>query len=186
MTFMEEDYREIITKAICGKGNKFTKAKHKVTPPHKPTSILGCWVINHKYKARIGAKNKVEVTGSYDINIWYSYHKNTKTEAITERVTYTETIPLSERDKQCFHGADDVIVKVTQQPNCLECQISKCGQQIIVEIERGFIVKLLGETTVYVKVDPSYQPTDDSFAHDHEHDHHGEASPDYLQSKKHE
>ncbi|HLS20466.1 MAG TPA: outer spore coat protein CotE [Bacillota bacterium] len=185
MTFMEDNYREIITKAVCGKGNKFTKAKHKVTPPHKPSSILGCWIINHKYKARKVAKNKVEVTGSYDINIWYSYHKNTKTEAITERVTYTETIPLSERDKKCFRGADEVIVKVTQQPNCLECQISKCGEQIIVEVERGFTVKLLGETKVYVRVDPSYHTSDDFYEDYDSHDHYSKSSPDFLPEKKH-
>lgn len=33
--------REIITKAICGKGRKFSTATHTVTPPHHPTSILG-------------------------------------------------------------------------------------------------------------------------------------------------
>jgi len=171
MTYMHDHYREIITKAVCGKGNKFTKAKHKITPPHKPSSILGCWIINHKYKARKVAKDKVEVTGSYDISIWYSFHKNTKTEAITERVTYKETVPLTEKDKHCFRGADEVIVKVTQQPNCLECEISKCGEKILVEVERGFTVKLLGETKIYVKVDPSHKVSDDFYDDFADHDH---------------
>ena len=33
--------REIITKAICGKGRKFSTVTHTVTPPNGPTSILG-------------------------------------------------------------------------------------------------------------------------------------------------
>jgi len=179
MTFTEDNYREIITKAVCGKGNKFTKAKHKVTPPHKPTSILGCWIINHKYKARKIDQNKVKVSGSYDINVWYSYHKNTKTEAISDRVEYTDLIPLSERDKKCFKGADEVIVKVTQQPNCLECEISKCGQKILVEVERGFVVKLLGETKVFVKVEPHYH-----HEHHEHHDHYSKSDSDFSRPKR--
>lgn len=43
--------REIITKAICGKGRKFSTVTHTVTPPNGPTSILGAWIINHQYEA---------------------------------------------------------------------------------------------------------------------------------------
>jgi len=162
MTFLDKEHREIITKAVCGKGRKFTKATHSVSPTHRPSSILGCWVINHKYNAKKKSKDTVEINGSYDINIWYSYHENTKTEAITERVTYSDTIPLSIRDRHCISDDYDVVAKLTQQPNCLECKIEKKGHKITVEIERGFIVKVIGETKVYVKVDPS------EYHHDHD------------------
>ena len=33
--------REIITKAVCGKGRKFSTVTHTVIPPNGPTSILG-------------------------------------------------------------------------------------------------------------------------------------------------
>ena len=44
------------------------------------------------------SKDTVEMIGSYDINIWYSYNDNTKTEVVTERVTYSDHIPLSVKD----------------------------------------------------------------------------------------
>lgn len=154
MTYLDQEYREIITKAVCGKGRKFTKEDHLITPSHRPSSILGCWVINHLYNAKIKSKNTVEVTGSYDINIWYSYNDNTKTEVITERVTYCDRVPLTKKDSHCLNDEFDVIAKVVQQPNCLECNIVKHGNKVAVEIEREFIVKIIGETKVYVKVDP--------------------------------
>src|SRR5690625_807029 len=152
MSFLEQEYREIITKAVCGKGRKFTKENHTVSPSHRPSSILGCWVINHLYNAKKTSDDTVEVNGSYDINIWYSYNDNTKTEVVTERVSYCDRIPLSVKDDNCMNDEFDVIAKVIQQPNCLECKIAKKGNKIIVEIEREFIVKVIGETKVYVKV----------------------------------
>lgn len=158
MTFLDHEYREIITKAICGKGRKFTKDQHTVTPTHRPTSILGCWVINHLYHAKMISEDTVEVKGSYDINIWYSYNDNTKTEVVTERATYCDKIPLGKRDKNCIGDDFEVIANVVQQPNCLECKIKKSGQKIVADIEREFRVKVIGETKIYVKV-----------SHDHKH-----------------
>lgn len=154
MSFLEKKYREIITKAVCGKGKKFTQESHSVSPSHKPTSILGCWVINHLYNAKKKSEDTVEVNGSYDINIWYSYNDNTKTEVVTERVTYTDYIPLSVKDDHSLNDDYDVICKVLQQPNCLECDIQKKSHKIKVDIEREFLVQVIGETKIYVKVDP--------------------------------
>jgi len=161
MSFLEQDYREIITRAVCGKGRKFTQATHSVTPSHRPSSILGCWVINHLYNAKKKSEDTVEVNGSYDINIWYSYNDNTKTEVVTERVTYCDYIPLSIKDDNCLNDEYDVICKVIQQPNCLECKIANQGHKIVVEIEREFVVQVIGDTKICVRVDPKGCDNDD-------------------------
>src|SRR5690625_1666028 len=102
MSFHDKEYREIITKAVIGKGKKFTEATHAISPSHQPSSILGCWVINHLYNAKKKSADTVEINGSYDINIWYSYNDNTKTEVVTERITYCDYIPLSVKDDNCL------------------------------------------------------------------------------------
>jgi spore coat protein E len=152
MSMDENNYREIITKAVCGKGRKFSQSAHTVTPMHKPSSILGCWIINHKYKAYKDG-DCVVVEGSYDINIWYSYSNNTKTEVVTETCTYKDVIPLSVRDKNC-DKFEDCHVRVLQEPNCLEATISPNGNKIVVQVEREFIVEVIGETKVCVYVNP--------------------------------
>jgi len=183
MSFLEQEYREIITKAVCGKGRKFTKENHTVSPSHRPSSILGCWVINHLYNAKKTSKDTVEVNGSYDINIWYSYNDNTKTEVVTERVSYCDRIPLSVKDENCINDEFDVIAKVVQQPNCLECKIAKKGNKVIVEIEREFIVKVIGETKVYVKVSGKKIKDDDDWDFDLTDAELSDVNPDFDNQK---
>lgn len=153
MSIADHEYREIIAKAVCGKGRKFSQATHTISPTHKPSSILGCWIINHDYKAKKDG-DCVEVDGSYDINIWYSFNKNTKTEVVTETVKYKEVIPLTIKDENCISDEFDVVVRALQQPNCLEATIASNGHKIIVQVEREFVAEILGETKLCVYVNP--------------------------------
>lgn len=52
MGFQDQSYREIITKAVIGRGRKFSKHIDHIRPDNKPSSILGCWIINHRYHAK--------------------------------------------------------------------------------------------------------------------------------------
>lgn len=146
-------YREIITKAVVAKGRKFTKSSHTICPAHHPSSILGCWIINHKYEA-IKVGKKVEIHGSYEINVWYSYNHNTKTEVVTDKVQYTDVVSIRYRDPDSLDD-QDVIAKAVQQPNCLEAIISPNGQDILVRVEREFFVEVIGETKICVAVSPN-------------------------------
>ncbi|GGL65315.1 outer spore coat protein CotE [Sporolactobacillus putidus] len=148
----ENAYREIITKAVCGKGKKFSQSAHTVTPTHKPSNILGCWVINHKFKTQY-QKDAVVVEGTYDINTWYSYNNNTRTEVVCETVGYRDRVPLTLRDKQAFSDRADVSCRPLQEPNCLEAKIAPNGNKVVAQVEREFLVEVIGETKVKVKVD---------------------------------
>lgn len=41
------NFREIVTKAVIGKGKKTFSNHYTLVPQEAPTTILGCWVINH-------------------------------------------------------------------------------------------------------------------------------------------
>ena len=147
------EFREIITKAVVGKGRKYTKSTHTCESNHEPTSILGCWVINHTYEARKNGKS-VEIEGYYDVNTWYSFDENTKTEVVTERVSYTDEVNIGYRDKN-FSGEDlEIIARVIQHPNCLEATVSSSGNSIVVTVEREFVTEVVGETKICVNVNP--------------------------------
>ncbi|MBB6449233.1 spore coat protein E [Geomicrobium halophilum] len=153
MATNKEHYREIITKAVCGKGKKFSKTTHSIKPNHRPTSILGCWVINHKYDAKRKG-DSVEINGDYDINVWYSYDNNTKTDVATEKVSYKETIPLTMRSDEVMTDDLDVIARATKQPNTLEASIDKKEKEVCVEVEREFAAEVVGETKVCILIHP--------------------------------
>ncbi|BDG47968.1 MULTISPECIES: outer spore coat protein CotE [Parageobacillus] len=174
------EYREIITKAVVGKGRKFTQSTHTVTPPNRPSSILGCWIINHRYDAKKSDKT-VEIHGNYDINVWYSYNNNTKTEVVTETVSYTDAVKLKYRDNDDIINDDtDIIVRVIQQPNCLECTISPNGNKIVVDVEREFVAEVIGETKLYVAINPEGRSSDDDFEYDELDEELEDLSPDLL------
>ena len=40
-------YKEIVTKAVIGKGKKMTSNSLQIKTEYEPNTILGCWVINH-------------------------------------------------------------------------------------------------------------------------------------------
>ncbi|CAM2787517.1 outer spore coat protein CotE [Paenibacillus sediminis] len=169
MSLSHKHCREIITKAICGKGRKFSTVTHTVTPPHNPTSILGAWIINHQYEA-VSAGDGIEVVGTYDINIWYSYDKNSQTDVAKETVSYVELVPLSYLDPNHRASTVEVSAEATQEPSCVEASVSSGGGSVIIRVEREFAVELVAETKVRVKVctdhDHDYEDKDFDFSGD--------------------
>jgi spore coat protein E len=153
MSIKEKDLqcREIITKAVCGKGRKFSQVSHTVTPQHAPTSILGAWIINNQYEAA-RSSDGVEVLGTYDINIWYSYDKNTKTDVAKESISYVDVVPLTYLDKKHKAGTAEVSADATQEPNCVDASVSTHGESVIIRVEREFAVEMVAETKVCIVV----------------------------------
>ena len=143
--------REIITKAICGKGRKFSTVTHTVTPPNNPTSILGAWIINHQYEA-VAAADGIEVVGTYDLDIWYSYDKNSKTDVAKETVSYVERVPLSYLDPNHRSSTVEVSAEAVQEPSCVEANVSSNGRSVVLRVEREYAVELVAETKIFVKV----------------------------------
>ncbi|EGQ27445.1 outer spore coat protein CotE [Mammaliicoccus sciuri] len=141
-----------MTKAVIAKGKHRSDSTVTLKPPNRPSSILGCWVINHTHQAKkVG--NHVEVTGSFDVNVWYSHHDHSKTSVFTESIPYKDKIALHYRDEPTS-SKEETIVTVLQHPNCTEASISECGQNFSISIERELLVEMVGETKVSVTIHP--------------------------------
>ena len=154
MNFYHDDYREIITRAVCSRGKKRSKHTHMLSPAYEPTTILGCWIINHTYKAKRKDATTVKVVGNYDIHVWYAYDQNMKTAIVTENVSYQVDVAMKKEDENCLQNdCDDILAKVTKQPTCLQCHIEKESKKIKVEVEKEIAIQVIGETKVYVKVE---------------------------------
>jgi spore coat protein E len=153
--------REIITQAVCGKGSKYSQTTHTIHPANRPSSIGGCWVMNHSFTAEL-VGDFVEVHGRFDINVWYSYNGNSETAVAKDTVSYVEQIPLRELDPNCFREEMEVSGKVVQAPNCLDATIVDNGKEIIVRVEKELAVEVIGKTKVFVLVcDPPNKKEED-------------------------
>lgn len=139
-------YREIVTKAVIGKGKKYFKNKYSVNSEITPSTILGCWIVNHKFKGRLDNDDAL-VDGSFDINIWYSSDNNTKTNVIKETINYNEVINIKSKIDVDLDSSE-IIVKVLKQPECLNVNIN--GNTIDFEIEKELGIEVVGDTKVKI------------------------------------
>ena len=142
-------FKEIVTKAIIGKGKKYYKNSYTIETENEPTTVLGCWVINHKFKgSEVGGK--IVVDGSFDVNIWYSYDNDTKTTVITKKISYSESVMVRQREST-DSTVRDIMVRSLKQPNCTNAKEN--GKSISIEIEKELGIEIVGDAKVRIAVD---------------------------------
>lgn|SRR5574344_837353 len=152
-------FKEIVTKAIIGKGKKYFKNSYNLTTETMPTTVLGCWVINHNFKGYKSGE-KIGVDGSYDVNIWYSYDNDSKTTVVNKKVTYNDLFNVKIKENAELTSDTDVIVRTLKQPNCIQVDIDSNGN-INFEIEKELGVEIIGETKVKISIEDDEEPWDD-------------------------
>lgn len=152
-------YKEIVTKAIIGKGKKSFKNTYTAVAEHEPSTVLGCWVINHQFKG-YKAGDKVGVNGSFDVNIWYSYDDDSKTTVINKKIDYNELFNVRVRDDADIAGDTDIIVRSLKQPTCSSVNPIE-GKNISFDITKELGVEIVGETKVKIAVEDDEDPWDE-------------------------
>ena len=138
------NYKEIVTKAVVSKGKKLFTTNHSATVSN-PSTVLGCWVINHNFNGTKSGNN-ISIDGSYDVNIWYSYDNDTKTDVVKETNTYHEVVHM--RNVNDVEG-EEIIVRSLKQPNPLKVEID--GNNINYVIEKELGIELVGDVKVKIE-----------------------------------
>ena len=82
-------YREIVTRAVVGKGKISNNGEVIVNTSNSVSKVLGCWVINHYFVSNF-EEGKVFAKGRYDIHVWYGYNKDSDTILHKQTVDYFE------------------------------------------------------------------------------------------------
>lgn len=152
-------YKEIVTKAVIGKGKKFFKNNYTIEAETKPSTVLGCWVINHKFKGYKSGE-KIGVDGSYDVNIWYSYDNDSKTTVVNKQIKYNEVFNVKTKSDADLTGDTDIIVRTLKQPTCSKVDITGDGN-ITFDIEKELGVEVVGETKMKIAIEDDEEPWDD-------------------------
>ena len=148
------NYKEIVTKAVISKGKKLFTTNHSIAVTN-PSTILGCWVINHNFNGSL-VDGKIVIDGSYDVNIWYSSDNDTKTLVVTDTNTYHEVINMRERDDV---SGEDIIVRSLKQPSCVKAEID--GNSISYTIEKELGIELVGDIKVKIEASLDEDPWDE-------------------------
>lgn len=138
-------FKEIVTKAVIGKGKKTFTDNLSLQVDNNPSTILGCWVINHNFKGSMSNKTVV-ISGSYDINIWYSYANDTKTEVLKQTQNYEETINVQGVNETTEN--EEVIIRNLSGPSCTKAEIN--NNVINCSIDKTLGIELVGDTKVRI------------------------------------
>lgn len=147
------NYREIVTKAVIAKGKKTFVTNDSVSVENNPSTVLGCWVINHNFS---GTKNgdAISINGSYDVNIWYSYDNDTKTDVVKVTNSYNEIIHMREANSDTL--SEEIIVRSLKQPNCIKTEIN--NNKIDYSIEKELGIELVGDVKVKIETTMDEDP----------------------------
>lgn len=150
-------YKEIVTKAIIGKGKKTFKNTYTLNVEELPDTVLGCWVINHKFEG-YKSGDKVGVKGNFDINIWYSYDGNGKTSVVNKNIEYDDKFNIRLKPGTEADENTDIIVRSLYQPNCSNVEIN--GNTIKFSIDKELGIEIVGETKVKIAIEEDEDPWD--------------------------
>ena len=138
-------YKEIVTKTVIGKGKKSFNNKYSIEVNDNISTILGCWVINHKFNGTM-ENNDVLVNGTFDVNIWYSYDNDTKTNVVNDTISYNDLISIKSKIKT--NKDSEIIVKVLKQPECKDVKIN--GKTIGFNIEKELGIEVVGDEKIKI------------------------------------
>ncbi len=169
-------YKEIVTKAVIGKGKKTIRENREVTLGEKIDNVLGCWVINHTFSGDI-LNEVVVVNGNYDVNIWYSYDNNTKTNVIIKKFNYQDPMKVKLKENSKINNNSEIIVRSLSQPSVSDVEVVDSVIKLTVDKQMG--VEVIGDTMVRVSVEDQMDDYEEIF--DDEENDDMDINEDYLQ-----
>ena len=144
-------FREILTKAIVAKGEKTVVENVSIDTEKNISKILGCWIINHNYNITLD-KQKIFVSGTYDVFYWFGYDDNTNCGLASKTYDFIDEIPYSYTLEKIVLNDTCQIKDSEKYPvNC--CMMSYDNTIISIEVERKYLLDIIGETKIKVKVD---------------------------------
>ena len=146
---MFNNYKEIVTKTVIGKGKKTFKNDYELTTDTDVDTVLGCWVINHKIH---GKKDEeyIKINGSYDIDIWYSYDNNTKTNVVSKKMFYEEKVRVKVRENGDLNDDSEIIIRSLKNPTCID--VSNEDKTIKYTISKELGIEIVGDAKIRIPV----------------------------------
>lgn len=146
-------YKEIVTKAVIGKGKKTKSEEYVIETNEKIDNVLGCWVINHNFRGNV-SNNTIVVSGNFDVNIWYSYNNNCKTNVMIKKFSYEYPMNVNIKENASLTKDSEIIVRTLEQPSVVDVNIENNNIHLTIEKQMG--VEVIGDTTVRVSVEDTF------------------------------
>ena len=143
-------YREIVTKAVVGKGVINNDGEVVINPNNSVSKVLGCWIINHYFISSFD-NGKVFAKGRYDIHVWYGFNNDTETIIHKQTVDYNEEFSLNIKNGEEIDESKEYVIKCVKYPTCNGLSLNDDGS-VSVKIEKELNLDVIGETKLRVQI----------------------------------
>ena len=143
-------YREIVTRAVVGKGKIFNNNEVVVSASSVPSKVLGCWIINHYYVSSFEG-GKAMARGKYDLHIWYGVSGDTDTIVHKQTIDYIEEFSLKMKNGEMLSEENEMVIKCAKYPTCTSLNLNGDGT-ICVKVEKELSLDVIGEAKLRVQV----------------------------------
>ncbi len=150
--------KEIVTKAVIGKTKKSFTDTFDVTIDQSVNNVLGCWIINHNFKG-YNNNGKVDINGSYDVNVWYSFDNNTKTNVIVKTYTYNDTVNVKLKEEESLSDNHDIMVRSLKAPSVDDAIVDDHTIKLTIQRELG--VEVVGDMLVRINTIDDFEEYED-------------------------
>ena len=107
----------------------------------------------------VNNNGKVNINGSYDINVWYAYENNTKTNVIARTFNYNDTVNVKLKNEEGLTDTNEIIVRSLTAPQVRDVKADNNVINLTVEKELG--VEIVGDTKVRINVEEDYDDYDE-------------------------
>lgn len=143
-------YREIVTKAVIGKGKIANSGEVILNPTSAASKVLGCWIINHYFVSNF-ENGKVLAKGKYDVHVWYGCNNDSETTIHKQTIDYIEEFPLKIKENEEINEANEFIIKCIKYPTCSALSLNNDGT-FSVKVDKELVLDIIGEAKLKVKI----------------------------------
>ena len=144
------DIREILTKAVIGRGQRGFEIDVKLPQtPTIPDRTLGAFITNHMMMVK-QAGNLIEISGTFDIHVWYSTNGDTETNIAKSTVDYGNFVELRDTLRPHLLSTDEIICEEIVAPYATDVRIEDGIIATDTKFEIG--VEVIGETKMRVAI----------------------------------
>ena len=102
---------------------------------------------------------RVRINGSFDVNIWYSYDNNTKTNVEARKISYTEIVNVHLKESSALTNDSEILITSLKNPTVID--VSSKDNLITYEIEKELGIEIIGDAKVKIQImDSDYEDYD--------------------------
>ncbi len=143
-------YREIVTKAVIGKGKIANTSDIILNLANVPSKLLGCWIINHYY---VGSyeNGKVFAKGKYDLHVWYGYNNDSDTFIHRDTIEYIDEFNIRLKSGEELSDSSELVCQCVKYPTCSALSLGDDGK-VTVKVDKELSLDVIGETKLKVQI----------------------------------